>query len=187
MAQETILSGIQPSGNGKLHIGNYFGALQHFVKLQYKHRCFFGIVDYHSITTKYSPPEKQAQVMETAREFIAAGLDPKKCTLFIQSYIPEHMELYYIFNTITPFSSLKNMIQFQEKTGLNELKKNNDEKITLNIETLEQRYQEEFSHGESGKRNQLIDKINREILRLHNKNKLQEDFVIARANMGLVT
>ncbi len=117
MAQETILSGIQPSGNGKLHIGNYFGALQHFVKLQYKHHCFFGIADYHSITTEYSPQEKQAQIMETAREFLAAGLDPKKCTLFIQSYIPEHMELAWILGSVTPVSFLERMTQFKDKSA----------------------------------------------------------------------
>lgn len=116
MAKETILSGIQPTG--KLHIGNYFGALKHFVELQNQHQCYFCIVDYHSITADHDPKIKQAQVLELAKEFLAAGLDPKKCTLFIQSYVPEHMELAWILNSITPVSFLERMTQFKDKADL---------------------------------------------------------------------
>lgn len=115
MEKETILSGIQPTG--KLHIGNYFGALKHFVELQNKHHCFFCVVDYHSITADYDPKTKQDQIIELGKEFLAAGLDPKKCTLFIQSYVPQHMELAWIFNTITPVSFLERMTQFKDKSS----------------------------------------------------------------------
>ena len=114
MSKEIILSGIQPTG--KLHIGNYFGALKNFVELQKQHHCFFCIVDYHSITADYDPAKKQAQILETAKEFLAAGLDPKKCTLFIQSYVPEHTELAWIFNSVTPVSFLERMTQFKDKS-----------------------------------------------------------------------
>lgn len=112
--KETILSGIQPTG--KLHIGNYFGALKNFVELQNQYDSYFCIVDYHSIATDYDPKQKQAQILEVAKEFLAAGLNPKKCTLFIQSYVPEHMELFHIFNTITPVSELQRMTQFKDKS-----------------------------------------------------------------------
>lgn len=115
MKKETILSGIQPTG--KLHIGNYFGALKNFVDLQDKHQCFFAIVDYHSIATDYDPKQKQVQVTETAKEFLAAGLDPKKCTLFIQSYVPEHMELAWVLGSVTPVSFLERMTQFKDKAS----------------------------------------------------------------------
>ena len=116
MKKEIILSGIQPTG--KLHIGNYFGALKHFVELQNQHQCYFCIVDYHSITADHDPKIKQAQVLELAKEFLAAGLDPKKCTLFIQSYVPEHMELAWVLNSITPVSFLERMTQFKDKADL---------------------------------------------------------------------
>lgn len=115
MKKEIVLSGIQPTG--KLHIGNYFGALKNFVELQNEHDCFFGIVDYHSIATDYDPKAKQAQIIETAKEFLAVGLDPKKCNLFIQSYIPEHMELAWVFSSVTPVSFLERMTQFKDKAS----------------------------------------------------------------------
>lgn len=116
MTKETILSGVQPTG--KLHIGNYLGSLRNFVELQDKHECFFCIVDYHSITADYDPKTKQAEVIELGKEFLAAGLDPKKCTLFIQSYLPAHMELAWVLNSITPVSFLQRMTQFKDKADL---------------------------------------------------------------------
>lgn len=115
MAKEIVLSGIQPTG--KLHIGNYFGALKHFVELQNQHQCFFMIADYHSITAEFEPKTKQADIIELGKEFLAAGLNPKKCTLFIQSYVPEHTELTLVFNSITPVSFLERMTQFKDKSG----------------------------------------------------------------------
>ncbi|MAF13592.1 MAG: tryptophan--tRNA ligase [Parcubacteria group bacterium] len=115
MKKEIILSGVQPTG--KLHIGNYLGSLRNFVELQKKHDCLFAIVDYHSITADYDPRTKQDEVIELGKEFLAAGLDPKKCTLFIQSYVPEHMELAWILNTVTPVSFLERMTQYKDKAG----------------------------------------------------------------------
>lgn len=115
MSKEIILSGIQPTG--KLHIGNYLGALKNFVELQNKHECYFFIADYHSITEDYEPKIKQQQVIELAKDFLAAGLDPKKCTIFVQSHIPEHTELTWIFNCVTPVSYLERMTQYKDKAS----------------------------------------------------------------------
>lgn len=113
--KETILSGIQPTG--KLHIGNYLGSLRNFVELQDKHECYFFIADYHSITEDYNPKEKQQQVMELATDYLAAGLNPKKCTIFVQSHLPEHTELAWIFNCVTPISYLERMTQYKDKAS----------------------------------------------------------------------
>ncbi len=112
--QQTIFSAIQPSG--ELHIGNYLGALKNFVELQDKYNCFFFIADYHSITENYDPKEKPKQIFDLALDFLAAGLDPEKCTLAVQSQIPEHTELAWIFNTVTPISELQRMTQFKDKS-----------------------------------------------------------------------
>ena len=112
--KQTIFSAIQPSG--ELHIGNYLGALKNFVELQDKYECFFFIADYHSITGNYDPKEKSKQILGLAMDFLAAGLDPKKCTIAVQSQIPEHTELAWIFNTVTPISELQRMTQFKDKS-----------------------------------------------------------------------
>ncbi|MDP3057476.1 MAG: tryptophan--tRNA ligase [bacterium] len=115
-----VFSAIQPSG--ELHIGNYLGALKNFVELQNKpaspagrYECFFFIADYHSITENYDPKKKPEQIMNLALDMLAAGLDPKKCTIAIQSQIPEHTELAWIFNTITPMGLLERMTQYKDK------------------------------------------------------------------------
>lgn len=118
MKKEIILSGIQPSG--RLHIGNYLGALKNFVKLQNEHECFFFIADYHSITQDYDPKQKQDQIFELVSDFLAAGLDPKKCTIFVQSHIPAHTELAWAFNCITPMSFLERMTQYKDKASRQE-------------------------------------------------------------------
>jgi len=115
MTKEIILSGIQPSG--KLHIGNYLGALKNFVKLQDSHQCYFFIADYHSITENYDPKTKQQQIIELAKDFLAAGLDPTKCTIFIQSHVQQHTELGWILNCVTPISYLERMTQYKDKAG----------------------------------------------------------------------
>jgi len=112
--KQTIFSAIQPSG--ELHIGNYLGALKNFVELQDKYNCFFFIADYHSITGDYDPKEKSKQIFDLALDFLAAGLDPKKCVIAVQSQIPEHTELAWILNTITPISELQRMTQFKDKS-----------------------------------------------------------------------
>jgi len=110
-----VLSGYQPTG--KVHIGNYLGSLKNFLELQKKYQCFFFIADYHSITENYKPEEKQKQIINTAKSFLASGLDPKKCTLYVQSHIPEVFELTWIFNCLTSFSELKRMTQFKDKSS----------------------------------------------------------------------
>ena len=112
--KQTIFSAVQPSG--ELHIGNYLGALKNFVELQDKYNCLFFIADYHSITGDYDPKEKSKQILNLALDFLAIGLDPQKCTIAVQSQIPEHTELAWIFNTITPISELQRMTQFKDKS-----------------------------------------------------------------------
>ncbi|PIR96420.1 MAG: tryptophan--tRNA ligase [Candidatus Doudnabacteria bacterium CG10_big_fil_rev_8_21_14_0_10_42_18] len=116
MQKDVILSGIQPSG--KLHIGNFLGALSNFVTLQNSgnYNCFFTIVDYHSISEDYDPKDKPGQILDLAANFLAAGIDPTKSTLFIQSHVPEHLELAWILNSITPVSELERMTQFKDKS-----------------------------------------------------------------------
>jgi tryptophanyl-tRNA synthetase len=114
--KETIFSGIQPSG--KLHIGNYLGALSNFVALQNSgnYDGFFTLVDYHSITEDYEPKEKRGMVLDLAANFLAAGLSPEKSTILLQSQMPEHTELAWIFNCITPVAELQRMTQYKDKS-----------------------------------------------------------------------
>jgi tryptophanyl-tRNA synthetase len=113
-----IFSGIQPSGT--LHIGNYLGAVKNWVELQYKYESFFCIVDYHAITIPYDPADLRARTSDMALGLLASGLDPKKCTLFVQSMVPEHTELAWIFNTLTPLGELERQTQFKEKASREE-------------------------------------------------------------------
>src|SRR6476620_1015835 len=113
-----IFSGIQPSGS--LHIGNYLGAVKNWVELQHKYESFFCIVDYHAITRPYEPTELRALTADMALGLLAAGLDPSKCTIFVQSMVPEHTELAWIFNTRTPLGELARQTQFKEKSSRQE-------------------------------------------------------------------
>ena len=113
-----IFSGIQPSGS--LHIGNYLGAVKNWVDLQHKYESFFCIVDYHAITVPYEPAELRARTADMALSLLAAGIDPAKCTLFVQSMVPEHTELAWIFNTLTPLGELERQTQFKEKASREE-------------------------------------------------------------------
>jgi tryptophanyl-tRNA synthetase len=113
-----IFSGIQPSGS--LHIGNYLGAVKNWVDLQHKYESFFCIVDYHAITVPYAPADLRARTADMALSLLAAGLDPAKCTLFVQSKVPEHTELAWIFNTLTPLGELERQTQFKEKASKEE-------------------------------------------------------------------
>ncbi|MFA6365249.1 MAG: tryptophan--tRNA ligase [Candidatus Paceibacterota bacterium] len=117
-----LVSGIQPSGN--LHLGNYLGALTNFITLQNSnnYECYFFIADLHSITEDYNPKEKQKQILNLAEDYLAAGLDPKKCIIFQQSSIPAHTELMWILNTITPMGELMRMTQFKEKLTIKQIK-----------------------------------------------------------------
>ena len=109
-----VFSGIRPSG--KLHIGNYLGALKQWVKLQEKNECFFFIADLHAITTPFDPKKMEKEVFDTLICYLAAGLDPQKSTIFVQSHVKEHTELAWILGTICPLGDLKRMTQFKEKS-----------------------------------------------------------------------
>ena len=113
-----VFSGIQPSG--ELHIGNYLGAVRNWVALQDHHECFFCIVDYHAITVPYEPEDLRRRTYEMAISLLAAGLDPNKCTLFVQSMVPEHTELAWIFNSVTPLGELERQTQFKDKAARQE-------------------------------------------------------------------
>ena len=108
-----IFSGMRPTG--QLHIGNYLGALKNWKELQKKHQCIFGVVDYHGITTPFNQKTIHKDTMNLVLDYLAAGIDPKKSTIIIQSQIPEHTELAWILGTLTPLSELERMTQFKEK------------------------------------------------------------------------
>src|SRR5450432_662883 len=111
---ETVLSGIQPSG--ALHLGNYLGAIRNWVTLQETHECFYCIVDYHAITQPYEPTQMARRVREMAIDLLACGVDPDRCTLFVQSTVPEHTELAWVLSSVTPFGELGRMTQFKDKS-----------------------------------------------------------------------
>lgn len=112
--KKRIFSGIQPTGI--IHIGNYFGAIENWIKLLDNYECFFCIVDYHAITIDYEPAGMQEHIIETVKTNIAAGLSPQKCTILVQSAVPEHTELAWLFNCVTPLGELERMTQFKEKS-----------------------------------------------------------------------
>jgi tryptophanyl-tRNA synthetase len=114
--RKILISGIQPTG--KIHLGNWVGALQNWVRLQTdpEYQCLFFIADYHSLSGDYNPKEKRDQIFESMIDLLALGLDPKKCLLFRQSDIPEHAELCWVFNTLTPMSFLERMTQYKDKS-----------------------------------------------------------------------
>ena len=111
-----IFSGIQPSG--ELHIGNYLGAVKNWTLLQHSHPgALFCVVDYHAITGNYDPAVLRARRWEMARSLLAAGIDPAHASLFMQSDVPEHTELGWIFTTLVPLGDLERQTQFKDKSG----------------------------------------------------------------------
>ncbi|MFB6226315.1 MAG: tryptophan--tRNA ligase [Candidatus Paceibacteria bacterium] len=115
----TLVSGVKPTGN--MHIGNYLGAVKNWVKLQNSgdFNCIFFIADYHSLTTELGPEERHDQIYKTAAEYIAAGIDPEKSLFFVQSHVPAHTELAWIFNCVTTVGELKRMTQYKSKSDEN--------------------------------------------------------------------
>lgn len=109
-----VFSGIQPSGD--LHLGNYLGAIQNWVELTDRYECIYSIVDLHAITIPYEPEELKQRVFDMAVGLFAAGLDPENCILFVQSAVPEHAQLEWLFNTVTPLGELSRMTQFKDKS-----------------------------------------------------------------------
>ena len=118
MTRENLFSGMQPTGS--MHVGNYLGAVENWVRLQDQYRCIYCIVDYHAITGQVDPGALQGTILEMATWLLACGLDPEKCRLFVQSQVPEHTELCWIFNTVTPIGDLQRMTQFKDKSKVAE-------------------------------------------------------------------
>ncbi|HQB22482.1 MAG TPA: tryptophan--tRNA ligase, partial [Bacteroidales bacterium] len=110
---ETVLSGIRSTGN--LHLGNYLGAVQNFVKMQNDYKCYFFIADYHSLTTHPTPENLHSSVRQVLVEYLAAGIDPEKSTLYIQSDVPEITELYLLLNMNAYMGELARTTTFKEK------------------------------------------------------------------------
>lgn len=110
---ETIVSGMRPTGN--LHLGNYFGALKNFIKLQEEHRCFFFIADYHSLTTHPNPKDLHRNVRTILSQYLACGLDPTKSTIYVQSEVPETTELYMFLNMNAYLGELERVTSFKDK------------------------------------------------------------------------
>ncbi|BCU82446.1 tryptophan--tRNA ligase [Polycladomyces abyssicola] len=109
-----MLSGIQPTGN--LHLGNYLGALKRFVELQDEAECFYCVVDLHALTVPRDPDELREKTLEVATLYLAAGLDPKKATLFVQSHVRAHTEAGWLLQCVARMGELNRMTQFKEKS-----------------------------------------------------------------------
>lgn len=114
---ETVVSGIRSTG--KLHLGNYFGALKNFVKMQHENRCFFFIADYHSLTTHPTPENLHGSVRQVLAEYLATGLDPEVATLYIQSEVTEVTELYLLLNMNAYLGELERSTSFKDKVRAN--------------------------------------------------------------------
>jgi tryptophanyl-tRNA synthetase len=109
-----VFSGIQPTG--AIHIGNYVGAIRNWIRLQERAESYFCIVDYHAITTPYSPKDMPVRVYEAALDILASGLDPERCVFFVQSDVPEHTELAWALSSLASMGALERMTQFKEKS-----------------------------------------------------------------------
>jgi tryptophanyl-tRNA synthetase len=113
ITRKHFFSGIQPSG--RLHIGNYLGAIKQWIALQDEYEPIFGIVDYHAMTVRYDPSSMRQRVLDAAASYLAVGLDPKKSILMIQSHVKEHVELAWILGCLTPMGRLSRIPTFKEK------------------------------------------------------------------------
>lgn len=114
---KTLVSGIKPTG--RLHIGNYFGAVRQFVQLSKSHESFISIVDLHALTSLHNPKELQKNILDMAIDYLAAGLDPQKTTIFLQSTVPAHTELAWIFNCVTTMPYLMRAHAFKDAEAKN--------------------------------------------------------------------
>lgn len=110
---ETVVSGIRSTGN--LHLGNYYGALQNFIKMQHEYNCFFFIADLHSLTTHPTPADLHGNVKQVLVEYLAAGIDPEKATIYVQSSVPEVTELYLYLNMNAYMGELERSTSFKDK------------------------------------------------------------------------
>ncbi|HXW99658.1 MAG TPA: tryptophan--tRNA ligase, partial [Candidatus Acidoferrales bacterium] len=113
-SRKRVLSGMRPTG--KLHLGNYVGALQNWVRMQDDYECFFCVVDWHALTTDYADTSSvKANSLEVVFDWLAAGLDPKKSVLFLQSHVPAHAELHLLLSMITPLGWLERVPTYKEQ------------------------------------------------------------------------
>lgn len=112
--KDLLFSGIQPTN--VLHIGNYIGALKQWVEIQHRYKCLFCVVDLHAVTVPQDPKILRANILNTAAAYLAVGIDPKRCSLFVQSEVPEHAELGWLLSTIVKISELERMTQFKDKS-----------------------------------------------------------------------
>jgi len=115
-ARPRVLSGIQPTADS-FHLGNYLGALRHWVSMQFDHDAFYCIVDMHAITVDYDPQILRERTLGSAAQLIAMGVDPRQCTLFVQSHVPEHAQLAWVMGCLTGFGEAARMTQFKDKTA----------------------------------------------------------------------
>ncbi len=112
---KTVFSGIAPSG--EIHIGNYLGAITQWVSEQKKNKCIFCVVDYHAITVPQPPEKLREKIAEVAKIYLAAGIDPERSTIFVQSEVSEHAELAWVLGTLVKMSELELMTQFKDKAA----------------------------------------------------------------------
>ncbi len=115
MDGNTVYSAVQPSGN--LTIGNYVGSIRNWLALQEDHNCFFAMANMHAITVRQDPAELRRRTLELAALYLACGLDPEKCTLYVQSQVPQHAELMWVLNTVTYVGEMERMTQFKDKSA----------------------------------------------------------------------
>ena len=112
--RKRVLSGMRPTG--KLHLGNYVGALANWVKMQDQYECFFFIADWHALTTDYADTSRvKENCVDVMLDWLAAGLDPERCVMFIQSHVPQHAELHLLFSMITPLGWLERVPTYKEQ------------------------------------------------------------------------
>lgn len=114
MAVNRVFSGVQPTGD--LHLGNYFGAVQNWVRLQDTYECIYCVVDYHAITNEIDAAGLPARTLRLAGDLIACGIDPARSILFVQSHVPEHTELAWVLNAFAAYGDLTRMTQFKDKS-----------------------------------------------------------------------
>lgn len=132
--RKRLLSGMQPTGTGALHLGNLEGALRSWVRLQNDYDMFCCVVDWHALTTLYQDSKRIApSCYQTAADYIASGLDPEKCAIFLQSHVKEHAELHLLFSMITPVSWLERVPTYKEKRELMAEKGEGDETISYGL------------------------------------------------------
>ena len=112
--QDLLISGVQPTNN--LHIGNYIGALKQWTEIQHRYRCLFCVVDLHAITVPQDPKKLHENILNVAATYLAVGIDPNRCNIFIQSEVTGHTELGWILSTIIKISELERMTQFKDKS-----------------------------------------------------------------------